>query len=245
MTCTHYKHALLELAARGAEPDQELRAHAQACSVCLSAFENERSLFASIDSGLHSSVNAEVPSSFIPTVRAQLQRESHPAQRSPRLTERLIWVSAFAAAAIILFTFTRFDQWVKPQSPDEQFATQRPESPVAQESTTAKPVQGSMPQIISEIGKITATKAAMTIDTSSVQTKNRQPEIIVQPDQEILLAHYADRWTRHHHSSATLLAESNPYQPDPLQVPLIQIAELDVKPLAPQEEDRQYDLRQK
>ena len=54
MTCHYYKQAILELAARGPEtkPDPKLEAHLQACSSCRSAFENERSLFASIDSCL-------------------------------------------------------------------------------------------------------------------------------------------------------------------------------------------------
>src|SRR6202795_1623817 len=107
MICDHYKQTLLELAARGAEPDPELLAHLQASCSCRSAFENERSLFASIDSCLRSSANTEIPSSFIPTVRAQLQRESPSAQGSARITHPLLWLSAFAAAAIILFVFAR------------------------------------------------------------------------------------------------------------------------------------------
>ena len=70
MICDHYKHALPELAAAGAEAHPELLAHLQACSSCRSAFENERSLFASIDSCLRSSANADIPSSFIPTIRS-------------------------------------------------------------------------------------------------------------------------------------------------------------------------------
>ena len=75
MICDHYKQALMELAARGADPDLQLLAHLQTCSSCRSAFESERSLFASIDSYLRTSANADIPSSFIPTVRAQLQRD--------------------------------------------------------------------------------------------------------------------------------------------------------------------------
>src|SRR6202035_2814376 len=102
MICDHYKQALLELAPLGVEPDPQLLAHLRACSSCRSAFENERSLFASIDSCLRSSANTEIPSSFIPTVRAQLQRES-PAAQGARITNPLFWLPATAAAAIILF----------------------------------------------------------------------------------------------------------------------------------------------
>jgi len=237
MTCDHHQHALLELAAHGAEPDPELSAHLQACSSCHSAFENERSLFASIDSCLRSSANAEIPPSFIPAVRAQLQRESQrespTARGSSRATDRLVWASAFAAAAFILFFFARLDHRLKPQSRDDHFATQTTESPVAPPTiAAAKPPRGDSPRIAPATGKRFTSKAAIVLNKNSQQIKNPEPKIIVPPDQEILLARYADQFRRHHRSSSTLLTEIAPDQTGPLQVPLIQIAELDVKPLA-------------
>ena len=79
-----------------------------------------------------------------------------------------------------------------------------------------------------------------------MRASSSAPEILVPPDQEILLARYADQFRRHHQSSATLLTEVAPDQTAPLQVPLIQIAELDVKPLADTQPDgQQNDLREK
>ena len=79
-----------------------------------------------------------------------------------------------------------------------------------------------------------------------MQADSSDPEILVPPDQEILLARYADQFRRHPQSSATLLTEVAPDQTDQLQVPLIQIAELDVKPLAGTQQDgQQNDLREK
>jgi hypothetical protein len=249
MTCDHHQHALLELAARGAEPDPELSAHLQACSSCHSAFENERSLFASIDSCLRSSANAEIPPSFIPAVRAHLQREvrrevqreSPTARGSSRVTDRLVWASAFAAAAFILFFFARLDHPLKPQSRDDQFATQPTESPVAPPTTAAaKPPRGDSPRIAPATGKRFTSKAVIVLNKNSLQAKNREPEIIVPPDQEILLARYADQFRRRHRASSTFLAEIAPDQTDPLLVPLIQIAELDVKPLASDQQIGQH-----
>ena len=240
MICDHYQHALLELAARGADPDPGLFAHLQACSSCRSAFENERSLFASIDSCLRSSVNAEIPASFLPTIRTEvqreLQRESQPSRGNGRVTDLLVRASALAAAAFILFIFARLDRRVKPQSRDDQLATQRTESPVAPSTTAAaKQLQGSSHQITNSNRNGLASKAVSILNKNSFQTKNSEPEILVPPDQEILLARYADQFRRHHRSSSTLLTEIAPDQKGPLQVPLIQIAELDVKPLAPDE----------
>jgi hypothetical protein len=249
MTCHHYKQALLELAADGPEtkPGPKLQVHLQACSSCRSAFENERSLFASIDSCLRPSANSEIPSSFIPTVRAQLQRES-PAAQGARITNPLSWLPAIAiaAATIILFIFASQDRRVKSQPTGEAFATERIESPVAAATTPASPSPASTAPITAAIGKRFASKAIIRPNKRPVRASSSDPEILVPPDQEILLARYADQFRRHRQSSATLLTEVAPDQTAPLQVPLIQIAELEVKPLADTQRDaQQNDLREK
>ncbi len=90
MPCEHYKDALIEAAASGAEPQGDLHAHLDACASCRAAFEQEQSLFASIDAGLHLAANAEVPSSLLPRVRAQLNGPSR---------SRRSWVPAWAVLA--------------------------------------------------------------------------------------------------------------------------------------------------
>jgi hypothetical protein len=246
MTCDHYKQDLLELTAAGVAPDPQLLAHLQTCASCRNVFENERSLFASIDSCLRSSANSEIPSSFIPTVRAHLQRESPAAQGSARITNPLLWLPAIAAAAIILFIFASQDRRVKSQRTAEQFATERVESPVAAATTAASPSQATTAPITAAVGKRFASKAIIRPDKNPVRAGSSAPEILVPPDQEILLARYADQFKRHHRSSATLLTEVAPDQTDQLQVPLIQIAELEVKPLAGTQRDgQQNDLREK
>jgi len=247
MTCHHYKQDLLELAAAGAEtkPDPKLRAHLQICSSCRSAFENERSLFASIDSCLRSSANSEIPASFISNVRARIQQES-PAAQGARITNPLFWLPAIAAAAIILFIFASQDRRVKSQPTAEQFATERIESPVATAATAASPSQATAAPITAAVGKRLASKAVIVPDKKPMQADSSDPEILVPPDQEILLARYADQFSRHHQSSVTFLTEVAPDQTDQLQVPLIQIAELEVKPLADTQRDvQQNDLREK
>ena len=75
MLCEHYKEALIEAAASGAEPHGDLRAHLDGCAGCRAAFEQEQALFASIDGGLRVTANADVPASLLPRVRARLHAE--------------------------------------------------------------------------------------------------------------------------------------------------------------------------
>ncbi|HEY6267231.1 MAG TPA: hypothetical protein VIX11_02945 [Candidatus Acidoferrum sp.] len=90
MPCKHYKDALIEAAAGGGELQGDLRAHLGGCAECRAAFEQERSLVASIDAGLHLTANPEVPTSLLPRVRAQLNDLS---------ASRRSWVPAWAALA--------------------------------------------------------------------------------------------------------------------------------------------------
>ena len=61
--------------------------------------------------------------------------------------------------------------------------------------------------------------------------KNSEIEVLVPPDQEVLLAGYAAE-LRTRNSAPVIARESAVAESMPLQVDLIQIAQLDVKPLA-------------
>ena len=100
MPCKHYKDALIETAASGAEPQGELRTHLVGCADCRTAFEQERVLFSSIDAGLHVTANAEVPASLLPRVRAELD-----AGIAPNRSSATNWLVLACAAAILAAFF--------------------------------------------------------------------------------------------------------------------------------------------
>ena len=106
MPCEHYKDALIEAAATGADLANApasaaemaaLRAHLAECASCRGAFQQEQSLFASIDAGLHQCANAELPASFLLRVRARLVDET-PSRK--RLVP--VWGAVAATAALFL-----------------------------------------------------------------------------------------------------------------------------------------------
>ncbi len=102
MPCEHCKNALIEAAVSSAQPQGELRAHLDACASCRATFEQEHSLFASIDAGLHTAANVEVPPSLAVRVRALLDAEP-----APRLLAQKwaysggILVAVLAVAAVL------------------------------------------------------------------------------------------------------------------------------------------------
>ena len=72
MFCESYREALSEAALRGEPLPSAAEAHLGICDSCRAAFKNEQALFGSIESGLHSIANAEVPASLLAGVRARV-----------------------------------------------------------------------------------------------------------------------------------------------------------------------------
>jgi predicted anti-sigma-YlaC factor YlaD len=95
MPCEAYKQALTDAAAANEAPSGELRVHLDGCAACRTWFNEEWQLFRSIDSGVHSAANSEMPASLLPRVRAGLDKES---------VGRLSWAKAgliFASAVLV------------------------------------------------------------------------------------------------------------------------------------------------
>jgi len=227
MPCQHYKDALIEAAASGAEPQGELRAHLAVCADCLSTFEQEQSLFASIDAGLRVTVNAEVPASLLPRVRARLDEVS-----APRRVWGTSWMVLASAAVIVVAFFAARAVW-------RTNVVQNPAETTGNASVPMRvtpPPPNQAPVFAPSVEKNPSSQRQVAIAKNSpapvtLITGKAIPEVLVPRDQEVLLAEYAEQWRLHKRAplvaqgfDATVLA--------PLQVAQIQIDELDVKLLA-------------
>jgi hypothetical protein len=222
MPCQHYKDALIEAAAGGAALQGDLRAHLAVCTDCLSTFEQEQALIASIDAGLRVTANADVPVSLLPRVRARLDEES-----APRRMWVTNWFVLASAAVMIVAFFAARTVW----------RTNVTEKPVENAGKVdAKPSQNQNPSLAPAAKSNSPSQRQLAIVKTfpSPETLVRGkalPEVLVPKDQEVLLAEYAEEWRLHKRApliaqgfDATVLA--------PLQVAQIQIDELDVKLLA-------------
>jgi len=230
MPCENYKDALIEAAVSGAEPQAELRIHLAACTSCRSAFAEEKSLFASIDSGLRQSVNSEVPASLFPRVRARIAEETVPSRRW--FTN---WLTVATAAAIIAAFFVTRVVWHSnfEQHPPTNAAQTSPPTPVplpleAPARTTEPPARASSPSNSQTFVARNSQTPRPQLACSSI------PEVLVPGDQEVWLARYAEQWRLDKHSSH-LAQNSGETNLAPLEVAPIQIAELDSQALSGRE----------
>ncbi len=223
MPCEHYKDALIETAASGADPASAspsdakmaaLRAHLTTCDSCRAAFAEEQLLFASIDAGLRAAANADVPASLLPRVRAQLNGPS---------VSRRSWVPAWAVlAATAALALAVISLRVRPHD----FSGQNPQS-----STLAHAVLPA---------EIPAVPIAVPPQTNSGQRRNKhslpfkvqasrsieQVPVLFPARQRVVIDAWLDGLRRGKVKANNLLAQ----EPDlPLQD--LQISPLDVSPI--------------
>ena len=227
MPCEHHQNALIEAAASGAAPQGELRAHFGACASCRIAFAQEQSLLSSIDEGLRAAANAEVPTSLLPRVRACLADEPVPIRswRAPSL------VFVAAAAMVVALLIARTAWHTNSEQPPSNSASNSTtpstmrEQEQAQTSNPASPVSGNSiahPQVT--VTRV-PTRPAFSAARESV------PEVLVPPDQEVLLVSYAEQW-RERKRLPLVATNFDATNLSPLEIAPIQISQLDVKLMA-------------
>lgn len=224
MPCKHYKDALIEVAASGAAAHAELLAHLAECASCRAAFDEEQSLFATIDSGLHAAANAEVPTSLIPRIRAWLDEV---AVAHPRWSAGWSALVAAATVAVVLLLTMR----VHHDNFDGLSARSAANLPVAPETVPTQTPSIPSPRETGRLPRSPLVSAAKSAKPMKEGSHALSPEILVPRDQEALLASYAQQWSSR--PRAPLVASDVvDAKLEPLKVPPIQITNLDVKPLA-------------
>lgn len=226
MLCERYKDALIDAAASGVAPCEELRAHLAECLPCREAFIDEQSLFAAIDSELHTVANSEVPPSLFFRVRIALEQRT--SRKSGWFSDALVLATA---AGIVLAVFATHTIRRTRDGRGANIAVKtivRPPKPAPSQETMESPDRLAKPS------PSTRSLIARSLAASRRgDTVGALPQVLVPREQGALLASYAKQWYGQKH--APLLAGEEASAPlNPLQVSPIQIPQLDVKPLAEQ-----------
>ena len=225
MLCEHYKDALIEAAASGAAPQGILRAHVDSCASCRATFAEEQSLFAAIDSELHADINAEVPPSLIPQVRAHLEEATAP---------RLRWAQplVFASAGVVLVLLVLMMARPHRTTP-ENVAKQEPVVAPAPARTepNANPGKISPADTQSATVRVGHPRASRN-STIPHSVASSNPEVLVPPDEREGLTRLVAALNEHRNFAAALLARRPEKKDDLVTVDPLQIADIEIKPLA-------------
>jgi hypothetical protein len=231
MPCEHYKDAIVEAAATGAEPQGELRAHLAACASCRAVFADEQSLFVSIDAGLHATANAEVPPSLLPRVRAGLGEAVAPQRR---WMQQLVFASASLAFAFLLFLIVRPHRTV---SNDQAERISAIPAPVEPQAKSHREISAPGVQIASAAAN---NPHSVRNSTFSRPVASSKPEVLIPPDERIALARFVASLDERTVVAAALLAPAAEKKDALLSVDPLGIARLEVKPLDDETETRSH-----
>jgi hypothetical protein len=224
MPCEHHKDALIEAAASGAAPQDELRAHLVECSSCRAAFAEEQTLFAAIDSGLDAAVSAEVPPSLLPRIRAALDEAATP---QLRWLQPAVLISAGAVLAFAIFLIAQ-----PRHAPSEDVAKQGGVAVPAAVARAAKTNPGQNVPEGTQIATIRAPHFHPTrISTNSNSAASSNPEVLVPPDEREAFARLVAVLNERSDVAAALVAKTPQKDAvataDPLRIPDIEIKPLE------------------
>lgn len=224
MPCKHYKDALIEVAASGAAPQGELRAHLAECTSCREAFAEEESLFDTINSSLHATVNVEAASSFLPRVRVALNEVAAPRLR---WLQPLVFASASVVLVLVIVLMAR-PRHIGPEEVAKQSA-------VAVPALTAHPTDTNAEKASSMAAQLTAVRVAhshpVRNSTKLHFAASSTPEVLVPPDEREAFARLVAVLNEHSDVASGLLAKAPPMDAletgDPPKIPDIEIKPLE------------------
>ena len=220
MFCETYNQSLTDAAASG-ELSPALQRHLASCDSCRTAFAEEQSLFASIDSGLRVAANSEVPATLIPRVHVALNNEPAP---QPNFQKWIFASAALACALIVAITLQLRHRDVPVPA---KTATTKASAPTSAQPTNALLSMLSAKREIPRQSNGTETVQPSPSNTNASITA----EVLVPDEERVAFAKFlASEQRPSSQSSVTVL--SIPEAPkDLVPIPPVEIASLKVLPL--------------
>lgn len=222
MNCERARENLVNnLAAGESAPSGELALHIRSCDGCRSFYENETKLLVSIDAGVQSMANQEMPPSLLPGLRARLSE-----QPSSGRAWLPTWgfATAVAAVAVLIVTFGHLGR--RPQA-QPNLSTNSISAP-ARVSDPA-PTEQLVPESNATWSPVThhranpAILAPVSIEASS--------EVIVLTEEREAFARFVAEIPQRQ-EVAVALTKPALAQPDlPVEIALVRIDQMELKPL--------------
>ncbi len=225
MFCEAYNQSVKDAAASGEALSPVLQQHLASCESCRSAFVEEQSLFAAIDSSLRTAANSEVPATLIPRVRVALNNE--PAPQSSGFNF-LVWGSAgaFVTAAVAIALLAPSHH---PSNSPKVAAKAAPSARPAENSPAAVAVNPPPTR-----GVFVVHRTRPVVLSASDNSWQEFPEVIVPPDESVALLRY-EQFLRRKPAiiqMASVGSIDSPHRIEPLLIAEIELVNLNIPALS-------------
>jgi hypothetical protein len=220
MKCEKHQGKILETLAAGGVFSGELSTHCQACPACRSFYEQQASLFRSIDAGLRAMANHEAPPSFLPGVRGRFA-ELTVSRRAwvPR------WSFSVALAVVVILGLSLGYVRLRPESRPNSL-----ENVAASAGAMGNRELEPQPLIESSTASIRHHNGTRSRDLSPVPS-TAAPEVIVLEEDRQAFAKFVARIPRERDVALALTQPAPSISDGSVEISLLQIESVEVKPL--------------
>jgi len=213
MSCEGYRDKLIVTLASGAGSlDGDVATHLGTCAACEKFYEAQVNLFGAIDSGLRAMVNEAVPASLLPRVRARVAEAG-----TPHGAWGFSWgFAAVAVAAVLLISVGLLKQ-----SPDSRNKVNDRIPVVFQGARDAKEVTPEQPRVIAAGPKMVAAPSVRVT----------APEVLVLAEERAAFEKFVKNLPEEREVAVAFTRPATDAKDEGVEIALLQIDELDVKPL--------------
>jgi hypothetical protein len=222
MNCRQCQEKIVESLAAGATPHPpDVSVHRQVCPACCEFYEQQVSLFRSMEAGLQLMLNQEVPPSLVPSLRARLD-QLPPAHRAWIPSWSLAVTVAAAAVLALSLGYSLYRQGSHLNSPDNGAIV----SPnvVVRESGVEAP-----PESAAALPSRPRTRASAVV--SSPATSEVAPKVVIPAEERQAFATLVNELPKRRDVALALTQPALAAPDVSVDIALLQIEQMEVKPL--------------
>lgn len=221
MNCKQCQERMLEaLVAGDVQVARELVAHQELCATCRQYYEVQSRLFRSMDAGLRAMAKEKVPPSLIPAVRSRLEQQPVPGRAwLPS------WSFALVASVALLVMGIRYVRHRSESQPGFSEGASVTSPSAMNAETPALPSQK-----VATAAPHRQRKPASSANLPPTDSE-AAPEVIVLAEERQAFVRFVAELPEQRDVALALTRPASVVQDDPVEIALMQIDSLEVKPM--------------
>jgi hypothetical protein len=229
MNCKECQEEIVELLAAGAaQLPREVSEHQRTCPICGRFYETQANLFRTMNASLQALANQSMPPSLLPGIRARLDQLP---------VTRRAWISSWSFAGIAVVAILAVSL---------SYVLRRPEShPNSSDNGTAvsRSVSNQVPAVQTARNPVTSppprTHGRASTAVPSLALSEPVPEVIVLAEERRAFAKFVAELPEERDVALALTRAASPSSDEPIEIALLQIESLDLKPFEGSEPQQQ------